>query len=229
MGLKRKIRLTLFKSVHLFDFLAQRLISSGYFIRASAWFVAAKVPFFEDRIDIYDYLVAMEPLVEQKISYLEFGVSKGLGFHYWYRMNKHPESRFIGFDTFMGLPENWGSEAKGTYSAGGVPPEIDDGESRCEFVVGLFQDTLDDFIGEFLRDDSRLIILMDADLYNATLYLMLRIAPMLKAGDIIVFDEFFSVTKADTEFRAFLDYLQVGDMSYRPLAKSHNQFAIVIE
>lgn len=45
---------------------------------------------------------------------------------------------------------------------------------------------------------------MDADLYSSTLFVLVTIAPMLKAGDIIIFDEFADVMN---EFRALLDVM----------------------
>ena len=77
------------------------------------------------------------------ITYCEFGVFKGASIKYWSSLNTHDDSRFFGFDTFSGLPENWdnftGGLQKGTFDTHGLVPNIND--ERVSFYKGLFQDT----------------------------------------------------------------------------------------
>src|SRR5262249_42753475 len=65
-------------------------------------------PCFDTREEMYEDIAPTGP-----IDYLEFGVGEGEIFHYWARSNRHDESRFFGFDTFTGLPENWGHRPAG--------------------------------------------------------------------------------------------------------------------
>ena len=119
-------------------------------------------------------------------------------------MNTHRQSRFYGFDTFTGLPEDWehfiGKTVKNTYDVGGKIPSIND--TRVSFIKGLFQDTLDDFLRVY-NPQSQLIIHNDSDLYSATLYTLTRCNDVIKAGTIIIFDEFSTVLN---EFRALQNY-----------------------
>ncbi len=133
------------------------------------------------------------------IDYLEFGVSKGGSLRWWVEHSPHPESTFVGFDTFEGLPEDWGPWPKGAFTADGKAPEIAD--PRCSFVKGLFQDTLPGWLigREFKR---RIVVHLDADLYTSTLMVLTQIMPRLKSGDIIIFDEFNNYLH---EYRAFID------------------------
>lgn len=57
------------------------------------------------------------------------------------RINTCPDSRFFGFDTFEGLPEDWtaGNTRKGGFDVGGAVPDLPD--PRVRFVKGLFQET----------------------------------------------------------------------------------------
>src|SRR3954451_15986691 len=52
-------------------------------------------------------------------SYLEFGVYKGWSMHHMVRRFTNPDARFFGFDSFEGLPEQWGEGMKvGHFSTG---------------------------------------------------------------------------------------------------------------
>jgi hypothetical protein len=172
---------------------------------------------------LHRYVVANEGLETAHFDYLEFGVSKGGSFRFWLDNCKSPYARFYGFDSFTGIPEDWGSVKKGTYSTDGKLPDVMD--DRATFIVGLFSDTLVDFT-RTTNLSRRKVIHLDADLYSSTLYALIHLHPYLKKDDIIVFDEFFSITKADHEFRAFLDYLAIHPLHYMPIAKSSTQLAI---
>jgi len=143
------------------------------------------------------------------IHYLEFGVYRGESLFWWLNRISRSDARFTGFDTFTGLPERWRrSEPLGAFDAKGRLPDTKD--PRCSFEVGLFQDTLPDFIGH--NDLSgRLIIQLDADLYSSTLFILTRLAPHLKSGDILFFDEFSCPLD---EYRAFSDFVKSFRVRY---------------
>jgi hypothetical protein len=143
------------------------------------------------------------------IQYLEFGVYRGESLSWWLKRLSKPNARFAGFDTFTGLPERWRrSEPLGAFNANGNLPDIKD--PRCSFEVGLFQDTLPGFIE---RNDlsGRLIVQLDADLYTSTLFVLTRLAPHLKSGDILFFDEF---SCPHDEFRAFHEFVRSFRVKY---------------
>src|SRR5208282_1918422 len=83
----------------------------------------------------------------QPLDYLEFGVFEGKSLAHWCALNANPQSRFFGFDSFEGLPEQWNGSPTGTYSAHGKLPAIDD--PRVQFVVGWFQDSLPGFLASY--------------------------------------------------------------------------------
>src|SRR6266545_4942707 len=82
--------------------------------------------------------------IRAPIDYLEFGVYEGVSIRYFAERHRDPESRFVGFDTFSGLPENWREFGPGHFDVNGRVPSIKD--SRVSFVPGLFQDTLPTFL-----------------------------------------------------------------------------------
>lgn len=138
------------------------------------------------RHQLYEHVIKTENLSQEPIDYLEFGVSGGYSFRWWVAANNNSESRFYGFDTFEGLPENWGTYNKGDMSAN-IPDVAD---QRCTFIKGLFQDTLFEFVNTHPLKERRKIIHLDADLFSSTLFVLSTLARDLNKGDILLFDEF---------------------------------------
>ncbi|MGL3213387.1 TylF/MycF/NovP-related O-methyltransferase [Bradyrhizobium sp. BR 1433] len=155
-------------------------------------------PELPDRSALFRHIARM---VDEPIDYLEFGVWKGASIDEWRRLNTYPESRFVGFDTFYGLPEDWDPQhPAGTFSTKGEMPKIDD--SRVSFVKGLFQDTLRPFLAK-TEVTRRLVVNVDCDIYSATLFVLGTLDRLFRPGTIIVFDDFYSM---NDEFKAFYDY-----------------------
>jgi len=183
-----------------------------------------------DRTMLYEYINNVI-LKNAPIDYLEFGVAKGTSLKYWLGLNKNESSRFIGFDCFEGLPEDWdlpfsGCRPKGTCDTGGILPQISD--PRIRLVPGFFQETLTKFLTEF-APKNRLVIHCDADLYSSTLYVLSNINEIIEPGTIIIFDEFSTFNH---EFQAFSDFTSAFMRKYRPLAavgSTYMQIALEIE
>lgn len=144
------------------------------------------------------------------IIYLEFGVAGGNSIMYASKMNQNKKSRFIGFDSFEGLPENWRkNHKKGAFSTNGKIPETTD--SRIKFVKGWFEDTLDVQISNIVKiisenPDSQLFINMDADIFSATLYVLIKLENIITKDVIIRFDE-FGYLYDNNEFQAFKSFI----------------------
>lgn len=156
---------------------------------------------YEKRYKLYQNIFASENL-DQAVTYLEFGVADGDSFHWWMKHNTHSDSTFHGFDTFTGLPEDFGQYKKGTFNTGNNIPQIPD--ERGKFYQGLFQQTLPGFLRNF--DHSRkLVLMLDADLYSSTLFVLTSLSPFLKKGDIIFFDEFGVPTHEFMAYQNFID------------------------
>jgi hypothetical protein len=176
---------------------------------------------YSKRYDLYAYLAEKEKL-NCPLSYLEFGVSKGVSFRWWAEHITDPAARFYGFDTFTGLPEDWGSFRKGDMDNRNEPPQMDD--TRCRFYQGLFQQTLPGFLKSF-DPAGRKLVHMDADLYSSTLYVLTSISPYLKGGDIIIFDEF---NVPMHEFKAFSEWVSSYYIRYEVLGATNNFYQVAI-
>lgn len=172
---------------------------------------------YQKRFGLYQHVIENEGL-NDAINYLEFGVASGASFNWWMTQNTHPGSRFYGFDTFTGLPEDFGAYKKGTFAGGSELPTIAD--SRGQFFQGLFQQTLPGFLKTF-DNSNRKVLMLDADLYTATLFTLTSLAPFLKKGDIILFDEFGVPTH---EFKAFRDFCDAYYIDLELIGAANNYY-----
>ncbi|MGZ3867006.1 MAG: class I SAM-dependent methyltransferase [Bacteroidia bacterium] len=172
---------------------------------------------YQSRFDLYKYLIDKESC-SGPVNFFEFGVATGTSFKWWMEQNKDAQSKFYGFDTFTGLPENWNLFKQGAMSNGGKIPSTTD--PRGSYYAGLFQDTLRPFLKDF--DNKNVNVLhMDADIYSSTLYVLTTFAPYFKKGDIIIFDEFNIPTH---EFRAFMDFVNSYYVKYETIAAANNYY-----
>jgi hypothetical protein len=178
---------------------------------------------YKRRYLVHEYL-SNNKILNAPVSYLEFGVADGETLFWWLDKNTNPDSRFFGFDTFTGLPEDWGNYKKGTFDLKGIKPQVAD--SRVSLYKGLFQETLFEFLQSF--DNSRKnFILLDADLYSSTLFVLTTIAPYLKTGDILLFDEF---SAQEHEFLAYMHFLKAfPHIRVRTLAAANNYACVAFE
>jgi len=205
-------------------FFSNFFISYGYLIKSEGLYNHSKVRVFSDRMVMHPYLATEYIQPEEKIHFMEFGVFRGQTYEVWVKGNKNPRSKFAGFDTFTGLPEEWGSEKKGSYSAQGKLPDIHD--PRSEWQIGLIQDTLPLYVRKLSKEDKK-VIHIDVDLYNASLITLIYLQPFLQKGDLIIFDDFFTFTKITHEFKAFSDFFELFKMDYKPIAKCRRGHLVI--
>jgi O-methyltransferase len=177
---------------------------------------------YHKRYPLYKWVINKENLTGP-LNYLEFGVAAGHSFDWFMSQNINPESRFYGFDTFDGLPEDWGPFKKGSFSNKNKLPPIKD--DRGKFYKGLFQQTVPGFLSE-LDNGRRNVVMLDADLWSATLYALTTLAPYLKKDDIIFFDEFVVPTH---EFKAFVDFTQSFYIDLQLIAAANNYYFVAFK
>ena len=162
---------------------------------------------YNHRIDLYNYVIEKENLSNTEIIYIEMGVCNGNSFEWWMQNNHHTASKFHGFDTFEGLPEQWGYFFKnGDMIA--EAPKLED--ARGQFYKGLFQDTLVPFLNNGnVSKGKRKIIHLDADLFSSTLFSLSMLYPYLEKGDIVFFDEFNVPNHEYLAFKIFTESFYV--------------------
>jgi Macrocin-O-methyltransferase (TylF) len=136
-----------------------------------------------------------------------------------------------GFDTFTGLPQAWGNEPAGSYSTGGIVPNL---EGKVYFHKGLFHDTIQPFLQQadkalaattgaeggggaaFLAYAN-----IDCDLYSSTLDILESMHGRIIPGTILIFDEYIChSTWRQDEFRAWRECCKRFGWKYEYLAFS---------
>jgi hypothetical protein len=158
----------------------------------------ADIPSLPTREAMWDHVASRLP---PEIDYLEFGVHEGHSILHWAGRNEAAASRFFGFDSFRGLPEDWSRGfPQGHFDTGGRLPVTQD--RRVEFLPGMFQDTLPAFLRSF-SPRSQLVVHIDCDLYSSALYCLTKLDGIMAKGTVVIFDEFGDVLN---EFKAARDY-----------------------
>lgn len=149
----------------------------------------------------------LERMGGEDILLLEFGVWRGDSLREFTRLNPSPNSRFIGFDSFEGLPEDWRGMRAERFDVGGQMPEFDD--PRVRLVKGWFNQSLPPMLDEIrqLLKGRELLVHFDSDLYSSTLFLLFTLGERFRRFHF-VFDEF-----SGHETRALFNYIQASAAS----------------
>lgn len=136
------------------------------------------------RKQVIDTVVECAAAVEGDI--LEFGVYKGESLR-WFA-DRFPERRVYGFDSFEGLPKDWGISPQGKFKT--ALPNID--KANVTLVKGYFEESLPRFLKEWSGRLS--IVHVDCVLYESTLACLEPLIPYVQVGTIVVFDEYYNYT-----------------------------------
>jgi O-methyltransferase len=184
---------------------------------------------YSKRLDLYSAVSSRYDLDQKEILYLEFGVASGQSFMWWIGHNEHPNSRFFGFDTFEGLPENCGSFYKKGDMAHDIPG-LALQDPRATLIKGTFQQTLSSFNNEHLSElkNKPKLIHLDADLFSSTIFVLSQLYPFLNKGDLVLFDEFNVANHEVFAYQIFTDSFYV---KLRLIGAQNNfyQTAFVVE
>ena len=147
--------------------------------------------------------------------FLELGVGKGESANFIARSITGPAAAgtLHGFDSFEGLPEDWvgTAERAGKFSLHGKLPAL-----LPNVVVhqGWFDDTLPRFCDEAAHAGIAFAHI-DCDLYSSTHTVFNHLGGLLRAGSILVFDEYFNYHGwQNHEFRAWQEFVRARSVRY---------------
>ena len=115
-----------------------------------------------------------------------------------------------GFDSFLGLPEEWDGEAPGFLSRNGEAPTL---EHNVEMYVGWFEDT----VPKFAKNNEQALAFahIDCDLYSSTMTVLENLSDRLRPGTVLVFDEY-----PLEEFQAFANFGAARGVEFEYLSSS---------
>jgi predicted O-methyltransferase YrrM len=191
---------------------------------AAADFVNKSMPdalYCADKFDHLTYALGQAP---EGLA-LEFGVFKGTTINHLARLA--PDRRFFGFDSFTGLPESW---AGARYSAinfdrKGRRPKVAD---NVTLIEGWFEETLPGFLSS--HADPVGFVHVDCDIYSSTKTVLELLAPRLRQGAIIAFDEFFNYKGYELhEYKAFFEFVERFAVAHRFIAYSGHQVSLRVD
>lgn len=125
------------------------------------------------------------------------------------------EFKIYGFDSFVGLPEDWVGEVgfvthKESFDVKGNIPDI----PGVKLFIGWFEDTIPNYLKEA---DTISLLHVDCDLYSSTVTVLETMRPYIKSGTIIVFDEWVYFNREecnDHEQKAFYEWVNKYDIKY---------------
>ena len=152
----------------------------------------------------------------------EFGVYKGENIKNLAKLFSNLE--FYGFDSFVGLKENWAgtSFAKGSFTLNGKLPRVG---NKINLVKGFFDQSLPIFLESFQKKIS--LIYFDADTYESTLYCLMQLKNKLDIGAVLIFDEYLGYPNwQNGEYRALKEFCEISKKNFKYIGFSENQCAV---
>ena len=141
----------------------------------------------------------------------EFGVAQGGSIRL---LSKLVADSVHGFDSFLGLPEDWSGSTERRGGFAGRPRRL---PGNVRIHEGAFAGSLPAFLeghGQPMR-----FMHVDCDLYSSTRTVFDIMAPRIVPGTVIVFDEYFNYPNwQEHEYKAFQEFVREGGRSYSYLA-----------
>lgn len=156
----------------------------------------------------------VKPFVSKTGLIAEFGVRNGHSINHIAKI--FSDRTIYGFDSFEGLPEQWGDLAKGAYTVDGRLPQV---RSNVKLIKGWFEDSLPKFIQNCHENIAFLNV--DCDLYSSTATILENLSGRFIPGSIIIFDEYImNENWREDEYKAFQEWIAKYGVEYEYLAVS---------
>ncbi len=183
--------------------------------------------------------------------YYEFGLGEGFSFILANKTTKQlsgkfknlKNTRFIGFDSFEGLPEienidkhiTW-KKGKYRYSSKKFIDSLQKNKidtKKVMIIKGLYKDSLKKEaydILKYLNYKKASIIFIDCDLYKSAKQVMKFINNLIQEGTVIILDDWamYKLRKDRGIQKAYYEWKKTNNYDIVPLCNSYNRVAFII-
>lgn len=141
---------------------------------------------------------------------MEFGVYKGTTLRFLASTN--PNRQVHGFDSFTGFPDDGRSDWRADFAVDGLPQT----PQNARLHKGWFSQTLPAFIQTWPQNAPPIALVhIDCDIYSSTRAVLAHLAPYLKPGDVLVFDELLNYSGfATNEMLALYEFLCARNLDF---------------
>jgi hypothetical protein len=180
---------------------------------------AARASNFEDDVALLQFALSQ---VSLDGLYCEFGVASGRTIN-WIAQTR-PQATIHGFDSFAGLPEDWRTDFHAGMFKQEQRPKV---QRNVVLHEGLFDQSLPAFCGAHAGNIAFLHV--DCDLYSSTKTVLSHLAPRLRKGTIVVFDEYWNFPGwQHGEFRAWQECVAQRAIAFEYIGfvSRHQQVAV---
>jgi hypothetical protein len=166
-------------------------------------------PYFEKHPQLVKYVLGQ---IDAPGLHLEFGVGRGRSMRW---IASAVEGVVHGFDSFEGIQEHWNGNPIGAFAQKQVPKVPD----NVELHVGYFDATVPGFLES--HSDTIAFLHVDCDLYSSTVTIFDLLGDRLRAGSVILFDEYYNFHRwQQHEFKAFQEFVEKSGLAYEYIAYS---------
>ncbi len=146
---------------------------------------------------------------------LELGVAGGAGVRLFAELLAPENLRITGFDSFVGLQEDWtghhrGRE-RGSFGQKGILPQVPE---NVTLIKGWVQDTLPPFLEQAGKTPVAFVH-MDMDTYTPTRFALQALQGRLSKGSVLLFDELYGYPGwREHEWKALSEVIDPGSFAY---------------
>lgn len=188
----------------------------------SARFAAANMSDVRGQATPFEVLAQCLDEVAVEGLYLEFGVYSGTTINF---IASRVETAVHGFDSFEGLPEQWGNVPAGKFTRHGDLPPV---RENVSLHVGWFDQTLPGFLEAHPGNAS--FIHIDSDLYSSAKTVLDLLRPRIVPGTVIVFDEFFNYPGwQEHECKAFQEFISTSGLAFKYISYASRGFSVGVK
>jgi ectoine hydroxylase-related dioxygenase (phytanoyl-CoA dioxygenase family) len=172
------------------------------------------------RRELWRYALTL--IADPSLPWCEFGVGEGESLD-WFLLNKPAGNTMFGFDTFEGIPEPWLGHPIGHWKS----EPYRSNRSDLEIVRAPFEVSLGDTRVRAPLARGIGLLHVDCDLHSSTHTVLEGTREFLKAGTVVVFDEFYGYGGwQQCEAGAFREFVEAEKVSFEYVARSDFQVAI---